>query len=282
MRSALPYYLLLIRPVNLGIMLLTQVVFMAHASHYNFTNLRMPGFGLVILAVLCTAAAGYVINDILDIEEDSINVPETRIVARYISLKNARIYYFLLAIAGVVAGFMCSYTLGILCVCMNVLLYFYSADLKGTVLWGNLLIALMSGVVVFTAGSGVYTVSDGFFAEFALLAFLVSLSREMVKDAEDMHGDVAAGRETLPVVFGLARTKFLAAAALLLMCSELAYLCVRYGNMGFVLHCILLCGLPVVYVFWKLAKASERRHFSHLSATLKLLMFAGLCSVLWL
>ena len=42
---------------------------------------------------------------------------------------------------------------------------------------------------------------------FALFAFLTNLTREIIKDIEDFEGDIAYGRNTVPVVIGILSAK---------------------------------------------------------------------------
>ncbi len=102
MLKNLRYYLLLTRPLNLLIIAGTQVVFMAHAAAYQWSNIDTFRALFVILATILTAAAGNVINDIFDIEEDQINNPEKRIIARHISPKSGRIFYSILGLASLI------------------------------------------------------------------------------------------------------------------------------------------------------------------------------------
>ncbi len=80
------WYWLLMRPKNLGLTLLLQAVFMMASSRQkgsadsiaalfriDWSNFRWPESLLVTLSCLLTAAAGYVINDLYDVETDRIN-----------------------------------------------------------------------------------------------------------------------------------------------------------------------------------------------------------------
>ena len=46
-------------------------------------------------------------------------------------------------------------------------------------------------------------------AAYALFAFMLSLIREMLKDIQDMKGDMATGYRTLPVVWGMNMARIL-------------------------------------------------------------------------
>ncbi len=58
---------------------------------------------------------------------------------------------------------------------------------------------------------------------FALFAFLTTLSREIIKDIEDFEGDMAYGRNTLPVVTGIPASKIIA-VSLMVLTIALLYL----------------------------------------------------------
>jgi len=278
----LKYYWALLRPVNLGIIALTQFVFILHGSGYTWANIRFPEIIWMVLSVIFSAAAGYVINDIFDIEEDQINEPALRIVARHISLTKSRIFYFLLLTLSLFFGFLSSYSMGFLCLAIGIMLFYYSSDLKGTNLWGNLLVSFVTGAVVFTAARAVITLHNGYFAEYALLSFLISMPREITKDIEDIVGDKAQEYETFPIVMGVKKAVLLSQFFLGLVFLSILYLMVFHGNVGYNIFCTLAILLPIFILFWRMQKALEKKHFSQISLYLKLLMISGICSVFFL
>jgi len=278
----LKYYWALLRPVNLGIIALTQFVFILHGSGYTWANIRFPEIIWMVLSVIFSAAAGYVINDIFDIEEDQINEPALRIVARHISLTKSRIFYFLLLTLSLFFGFLSSYSMGFLCLAIGIMLFYYSSDLKGTNLWGNLLVSFVTGAVVFTAARAVITLHNGYFAEYALLSFLISMPREITKDIEDIVGDKAQEYETFPIVMGVKKAVLLSQFFLGLVFLSILYLMVFHGNVGYNIFCTLAILIPIFILFWRMQKALEKKHFSQISLYLKLLMISGICSVFFL
>lgn len=282
MSGKLKYYILLTRPLNLGIIILTQLMFMAHAAEFSADNIRFADAAWVILATVLTAAAGNIINDVLDIEEDQINNPEKRIIARHISPGNGRIFYAVMVITSLIAGYNSGWTMFMLCISIGILLYFYSSDIKGETLWGNLLIAFMSGAVVFTADLGVYTRNEGYFAEYALLAFLITVPREIIKDIEDLKGDESQGYKTFPIVFGPHRSTRLAVVFMTMMLAELLYLAVTDGNLWYNAYTVVAVFVPSVWIIRKLFTAKIKSDYREISTWLKILMFSGLISVLFL
>ena len=281
-KPAFRYYWILLRPVNLGIIILTMTLFMFHASQWNIQNLRWPDALFVVLAVLFTAAAGYVINDILDIEEDIINKPEKRIIAKHISIRSGIIFYIILLLGSLAFGFLTGLSMGLVCVMISVLLYFYSSDLKGTTLWGNLLVSLMNGVVVFFSAQGVDEKFNGYFAEYAFLAFLITMVREVVKDIEDMEGEKTREYETFPIVYGARKSVWLGMGILTLLNFHMVYLITESKNLYFGVFSGVFVLLPVFYFYHQLLTADEKADYTRIQRRLKWLMVSGILSVVFL
>ncbi len=281
-KPAFRYYWILLRPVNLGIIILTMTLFMFHASQWNIQNLRWPDALFVLLAVLFTAAAGYVINDILDIEEDIINKPEKRIIAKHISIRSGIIFYIILLLGSLAFGFLTGLSMGLVCVMISVLLYFYSSDLKGTTLWGNLLVSLMNGVVVFFSAQGVDEKFNGYFAEYAFLAFLITMVREVVKDIEDIEGDKTREYETFPIVYGARKSVWLGMGILTLLNFHMVYLITESKNLYFGVFSGVFVLLPVFYFYHQLLTADEKADYTRIQRRLKWLMVSGILSVVFL
>ena len=128
-------YFAIIRPKNIILTLLTQVVFMLAASrtnylHIDWENIAIPESILVVLTCCLTAAGGYVINDLFDVDTDHVNRPNKRILKRDISHRAAMIYYIILTAAGQICGYSAGLGMGLFASAIAILLYFYSSDLK--------------------------------------------------------------------------------------------------------------------------------------------------------
>ena len=100
-------YFRLFRGINLTIVALTQYLLQKVVQHSISQNLSTKlvlnnlQFFIFVLATVCVTAAGYIINDIYDIEIDAQNKPlEKQIVGRKISKRDAFILYFLLTALG--------------------------------------------------------------------------------------------------------------------------------------------------------------------------------------
>src|SRR5690554_6132223 len=99
-------YLHLIRYPNLFIIALVQI-FIKYGLFHPFgayTALNSFSFSWLIVATLCIAAAGNIINDIYDIEIDEVNKRRV-LIGNEISEKSAFRMFMVLNIIGIAIGF---------------------------------------------------------------------------------------------------------------------------------------------------------------------------------
>jgi geranylgeranylglycerol-phosphate geranylgeranyltransferase len=145
---------------------------------------------LLFLTTIAATGFGNVINDIKDIESDKISHPERPLPSGLITTKNAWIYCFLLSLTALVSSFSVSKTHGFATFLPLLLLIVYSLFLKGTPIIGNVIVAIL---VAYSILFGALT-EPGFRTLVlpAFFAFLLNLSREIIKDIQDEPGDRAA------------------------------------------------------------------------------------------
>jgi 4-hydroxybenzoate polyprenyltransferase len=269
----------------------------SRTSYFNidWSNIIWPESVLIILTCCLTAAGGYIINDLFDVETDHINRPNKRILKRDISHKAAIVYYIILTALGQICGYYAGLGIGLFASAIAVLLYFYSSDLKAMGLPGNSLIAFMSGSVIYIASRGIHEIHSAYFAEYAFLAFLLTMARELVKDAEDIEGDKEQGCETFPILYGTRKTNilsnvilaliviFLVTAAYLLSIEPFFNVKSAIEIHRFVYPAFLVLALVpmILKSMWMIGKANNKRDYKKISKWLKLTMLVGLISVLF-
>ena len=255
---------------------------------------------LLITATVLIAAGGYVINDYFDVKIDYINKPEKQIVGKIISRHRAMLYHQILTGLGVISGlllafFARSFTLAFIFIVIPGLLWFYSASYKRQFLIGNLVISFISAITILIVGiaqlaflqkeygSLVFEtpIPAHFYAwigGFALFSFLLTLIREIIKDIEDEKGDREMECRTLPIKWGIKKTKIflfclIAVTVILLFIANFCFinfngtLTLRYILFGIVLPFIALC-----YLIYKAGGKSDFHQASNLS---KVIMFIG-------
>lgn len=293
-------FLKLIRLPNLLMILLTQAL----VKYFLFepfgiaTTLGHLDFSLLVISMMCLAAAGNIINDLHDTATDRINKPNKMIIGTKIQEKTAWNWFIALNVVGVGIGFYLSNLVGkpsfvALFILPSAFLYFYATQIKGTVLVGNLVVSIMVGMIIVMVGIfdlvpaitpqnlATQKVMFSILIDYAVFAFLVNFLREMVKDQEDMQGDYNAGYNTLPVLLGRKRTNFIIfGTAVLPLLGVLYYIYTYlYESKPAMLYALILVMGPLLYFLLKLAGAESKKDYHHLSLVLKFVLAAGLLSI---
>lgn len=152
-------FLNLIRWKNLLLIILTQLLIKyALFDAFNVdTRLDDFGFALLVIATVCIAAAGNIINDIYDIETDTINKPNKVIIGKSISEQIAFNLFIILTIVGVGVGFILSNMIdkssfSAVFIIVSALLYVYASTLKQTLLVGNIVISFLVAMSILIIG----------------------------------------------------------------------------------------------------------------------------------
>jgi 4-hydroxybenzoate polyprenyltransferase len=262
-------------------------------------SLQFPWYDFVLLvtATVLISAGGYVINDYFDIKTDLINKGKV-IVGTKIPRRQAMMWHSIFNIAGVSAGFYISYKagymwLGTMFLVVSGLLYFYSASYKRQFLIGNIIVAVLTGMVpmlvVFYEWPALYkyyTINAiklpqmdfiiYWVGGFALFAFLTNLIREIIKDIEDFEGDIAYGRNTVPVVIGVLSAK-LVSVCLIIITIVLLYLTWHFfiNDTITLIYLTAVIVLPLLYVVYKLVISNEKKQLHSASSMMKIVMITG-------
>ena len=262
-------------------------------------SLQFPWYDFVLLvtATILISAGGYVINDYFDIKTDLINKGKV-IVGTKIPRRQAMMWHSIFNIAGVATGFYISYKagylwLGTMFLVVSGLLYFYSASYKRQFLIGNIIVALLTGMVpmlvVFYEWPALYkyyTINAiklppinfiiYWVGGFALFAFLTNLIREIIKDIEDFEGDKAYGRNTVPVVIGVLSAKVVS-VCLIIITIILLYLTWHFfiNDTITLIYLTAVIVLPLLYVIYKLVISSEKKQLHSASSMMKIVMITG-------
>lgn len=262
--------------------------------------LQMPLFDfiLLILATVFITAGGYVINDYFDIKTDLINKGKV-IVGTRIERRRAMMIHNIFNLAGVAAGFYISwksgyFLAGMMFLIVSGLLYFYSASYKRQFLIGNLVVAILTAMVPLLVGFYEWPALYRYYSVhainmpeinfifwwiggFALFAFLTTLAREIIKDIEDYEGDVAYGRNTLPVVLGIKTSKSIS-AGLILITTALLYLIWHYFiyDIYTLIYISVALTLPLALVMILIFRGTNRKKMHAASRLMKIVMLAGI------
>ncbi len=292
-------YLLVLRPLNLLIICITQFVFQYYLIIPLSESVTLKGilFPLFVLCTVIIAASGYLINDIIDQETDAHNKPQKQYIGTGISEYLGYFYYLILLLTGALLSvyiayksntwnYIGIYPAGIWC------MYLYSRYLKSTVLAGNILISLFTagtiGILGFAQFANDHTLSSHLKSTlifYMIFVFLSSLIREIVKDAEDTEGDIQSGLITFPIHYGLNITKRTLISLVVLLVIILFYWIGRNSSMfpkSYIIYMVGLVIVPFAGLLYYLIPAQFPKDFSRISKLIKLIMVTGMTSIIFI
>ncbi|MDW5288446.1 geranylgeranylglycerol-phosphate geranylgeranyltransferase [Formosa sp. PL04] len=291
----------LIRWKNILLIILVQTLIkyaLFPVFHVN-TALQDWQFALLVLSTLCLASAGNIINDIYDVDTDAINKPNRLIIGKSISEKMGYNLFIVLNIIGVALGFYLSHAVGksgffALFVIISVLLYLYASYLKRTCLVGNITISILVALSIIIVGlfdlipvitfenQNNQRVVFKIVLEYAGMAFLLNLIREIIKDIEDIDGDYASGMTTLPVLIGRSRASKIAFILSFFPLAIIVYYVIVYlynkpFEVGYFTFFIIG---PMLYIIFELYGAKTKKDHHKISNAIKFVMLTGVLSLL--
>ena len=142
---------------------------------------------------------------------------------------------------------------------------------------GNFAVAVLTGLAVYIVDV-FFNSGNLMIVAFSAFAFSFTLIREIVKDIEDLQGDSTFGCRTLPVVYGVRRTKTLVYLFSLLFLGGMCFLTYLFVGTELMVFCVGLV-VPLGFITAKLRRADTVKHFNQLSNYCKVIMLLGILSM---
>lgn len=314
------HFLRLLRPINLLIIALTMYsvrffYFVLGGAHSRNGDEQFDFFLLVFSTVLI-AAAGNIINDYFDVRADRINRPEKLIITRHIKRRWAIISHWIINfMAFSIAIYLSARYHTFWYVFIHLLtinsLWFYSMYFKRRPFIGNLLIAGLTALVPILCGIHFYLqieypagqpsmptvhslqesiaawknflLAKGRFVYIlAYFAFTLNLSREIIKDVEDMEGDQLIYARTLPLALGVRKSLLIATLILLLapVCFATLFCWKVSQDYGYNLLALLPLAvssvLNFISIFFLLRPNTGNRDLKRADLVIKIAMLTGI------
>lgn len=272
----------LTRAHNLTYIALTQyfvAIFLSSLENIAFKKVLDPNLFLIVLSTTLIAAAGYIINDYYDIKVDLINKPNRVVVGKIFRRRVALAAHTTFNFLGIILGLIVYWKIGVLNFVCAFLLWFYSNHLKRLPLVGNLCIGLLTSATIFVIGF-YYQSNKEIIYLYSILAFSISFIREILKDFEDMKGDITFGSKTLPIIWGTRKTKlFIYVVTFLFIVGFIVWLSTIRNYTLINIFLVLL--IPGVYFLYRLYWADTVKEFSFLTTYCKYMMLAGVVSMVF-
>jgi len=232
----------------------------------------------IVVASGLVIASGYIINNFYDAEKDLINKPKKSMLDRLVSQRFKLTTYFILNFLAVFAAsyvsfravfFFSAYIFGI---------WFYSHKLKKVPFVGNFVSATLA-IAPFFAVFVYYKNFQTVIFVHAIFLFLLILAREMIKDLENMKGDLAQNYKTIPIIYGARMSKICIAILIVFTLIPSLLLITNFdvGQMNFYfMGCILL----LTFFLILLVKSKTKKHYIGLHNILKFIIVVGVFSIL--
>jgi 4-hydroxybenzoate polyprenyltransferase len=238
-------------------------------------------FNLFIIVIVSglTIASGYIINNFYDSEKDLINRPNKSQLDRLVSQKTKLKVYFTVNFIVFLLSFFVSFRAVLFFSAYIFLIWFYSHKLKKMAIVGNMTAAFLAVFPFFAIFLYYKNTYPQIFAH-ANFLFLLLIIREIIKDLENIKGDIANDYQTIPVMFGESTAKKIITLLTVLTIIPIYFLVeifeVGYMDIYFYMSLIIL-----IFFLQKLWKSNSKPDYLKLHNMLKFLVVSGVfCIVL--
>lgn len=253
---------------------------------------------LLLFTTAITLGAGNIVNDIYDRRTDNLKPTKLSILEIFPDIssafnlyKNLLIATGILIIVGLYVGWSLYLPLAVIIVTLS--LFLYSAYVKNTIIYGNLLVALLCAASVWVVPLAIKTCMVPFdfskkagiiFWGYILNAFLVNFIREIIKDQQDWEYDKQAGLKTTGFL-PLKTVRILINGIVFILAISNAYgiyLLAEFLDQQNINLGILILFTPLVPLLAIINSTVKNHTFSFLSKLIKVYILLGLLLlVLW-
>jgi 4-hydroxybenzoate polyprenyltransferase len=233
---------------------------------------------IIVFVSTLTIASGYIINNFYDSEKDLINRPNKTMLDRLVSQKTKLQVYFGLNFLATALAYIISFRAALFFAVYIFLIWFYSHKLKKYPIVGNLTASLLAILPFF----GILLYFKNFYHVIfahATFLFLLILIREMIKDLENIKGDVANNYQTIPVRFGEDVSKKIIT---ILTVSTIipVYILIEKYDVGYMDIYFYMSFIVLVFFLLKLWKSQTHEEYLLLHNILKSIIVAGVFCIL--
>jgi len=244
---------------------------------------------LGVFTYILIAASGMVINDIYDLEIDKINRPERPIPRGSITLKQAKLLYFIYLFCGILLSILNTIIFNLSLLNLVLALFFgfigwvYAKWGKKSGFLGNLVVGISFSIGLIYGALLNSILIPPYILYFFITAFSLLMAREIIKGCEDIEGDKKQGVKTLAIKIGIKNSRNVALifSLLAIIFFVLPLLTNIFNRFLFIIFMIL--GLiEVAYtIVLMLTSKLERGDLKKISLYLKIGMFIGLIAFLF-
>ena len=233
---------------------------------------------IIVLASSLTIASGYCINAFYDSKKDLINRPNKSMLDRLVSQKTKLNLYFIL---NFIVAFLAIFVSWRACMFFSVyifLIWYYSHRIKKYPIIGNLTAAVLAVLPFFAILLYYKNVYEVIFGHASFL-FLLLLIREMIKDLENIKGDILTNYKTIPIIYGEKVSKK-GITVLTIATLVPIYILIEQFDVGYMDIYFYSCLIILIFFLLKLWKSNTREAYLFLHNILKFLIVAGVFCII--
>lgn len=270
-----------VRGYNILIVVLAQYlasIFILAPEHSLSKVVFDANLFFLVLATATVIASGYIINNFYDSEKDLINRPRKTMLERYLSQQTKLALYFFLNFAAVVFASYVSFRAVMFFSLYIFVIWFYSHRLKKILFVGNLVASILTILPFFAIFLYFKNFEPVIFVHAAFLYFIIVM-RELVKDLENMKGDIVQGYRTIPVVYGEKISKALISGLVFLTVIPFYFLVYKFET-GYMDYYFYLTMIVLFLMLLFLYISHAKPHYLLLHNILKFIIVAGVFSIL--
>lgn len=237
-----------------------------------------PDLALLVLSTAIVIGSGYIINSFYDAEKDLINRPRKTLLDRLISQRAKITAYFTGNFSAVFMASAVSFRAVVFFSAYIFGIWLYSHKLKRIAFVGNLVSALLAITPFFTVFVYYKNLAPVIFVQ-AIFLFLLVLARDMVKDLENLTGDLTQDYNTVAVRYGTTFSKY--CVSILLVATVLpTYLLISTFNVGYMNWYFKGVFILLIFAIVGLWLAKEKKHYLSIHNLLKFIIVGGVFGIL--
>ena len=269
-----------IRGYNIPVIALAQylsAIFIMAPEKRALTILLDFNLFIIVIASGLTIASGYIINNFYDSKKDLINRPNKSKLDRLVSQKTKLQVYFSVNFISVFLACFVSFRAVLFFSVYIFLIWFYSHKLKKFPIIGNLTASLLAVLPFFAILLYYKNLYPQIFAHATFLGLLL-LIREIIKDLENIKGDIANDYQTIPVKYG---ENFAKKIITVLTISTVipVYFLVEIYDVGYMDIYFYVSLIVLIFFLSLLWKANSKPQYNGLHNLLKFLVVSGVFSI---
>ena len=233
---------------------------------------------MLVLASAATIAGGYIINNFYDSEKDLINRPQKSMLDRLVSQNTKLSFYFVLNFVAVIMASAVSFKAVLFFSIYIFAIWFYSHKLKKLPIIGNITSAILTITPFFAIFMYYKNFESAIFVHAAFL-FLIIAMRELIKDLENIKGDLALNYKTIPIVYGVRASKIMLTILSILTLIPTYFLVSKFeiGKMDYFFYLSVVLLSVLLLLLWR---SNSKTQYLLLHNILKFIIVAGVFSIL--